>query len=662
MSTASGALAQASAADGPWSGEAQCVLSTRGPKYQEDQTHTWRLTGGPPRVAGSVRFWPAAWSVIGSGSSPSGSWTISVPDTSAPIAMYEVPGARGNNTLKIETQHLLVAPGAIKVKASSGKDQPPASFQEWAFPKIEVPMANTTIIGSGAPRTLTAMAAWGKPADASTTETCTWSFTRGGAASLQSTQSAATASPATTTPSVTLSSAGSVKPPAQVAIPPAGTTAGVAINTGLPPNVLTKTPPASPVADLASALLISSTSPATSAFSSFLVPGGTAALVLRVSNFGPGAADGAVVSLPAVTGVTPQSVVCPLASCPSVAQLQQGWPIPQLPAGATVAFTIQSAVAATVSSGLTLTARATPPSNVTDASTANNTSALTPTLVQRQSDLQVSLVSSLGGKTNVVTSFSYDVTVKTMGPISADGAVVAIPAVAGLRKIAVSCAFSERSKLGVATCPAVTSLQQIEQGVAIPILAPDDSVTFTVQVIATSSGTQTVSASATPPSLIPDPAPANNSATAMVPTTGVPPPGTSDLSVSVTASARPPTGGAPVIFVVIDVVNAGPGPVNFAAVRAPALAGTTATRFVCGGIPSPIGPSALCPFAPTASGLATGLEIPQLPANSRLQFRIDVIAPTSPGAMTVTATASMPPGGTDPNPANNSASATATVP
>ena len=56
-----------SAADGPWSGWAQCVLKTTAANYEETQTHTWRITGGPPRVTGSTRHWPAVWNVQGTG-------------------------------------------------------------------------------------------------------------------------------------------------------------------------------------------------------------------------------------------------------------------------------------------------------------------------------------------------------------------------------------------------------------------------------------------------------------------------------------------------------------------------------------------------------------------------------------------------------------------
>src|SRR5215510_463042 len=63
-----GVMTQVSSpAAGPWSGQAQCVLSTRATNYQDDQTHTWRLTGAPPVMVGSTRHWPAVWTVQGKG-------------------------------------------------------------------------------------------------------------------------------------------------------------------------------------------------------------------------------------------------------------------------------------------------------------------------------------------------------------------------------------------------------------------------------------------------------------------------------------------------------------------------------------------------------------------------------------------------------------------
>jgi hypothetical protein len=176
--------AQASAADGPWSGEMVCVLSTRGTSYQEDQTHTWRLTGAPPTVPGAVRHWPAVWSVKGSGRNATDSWTIDVPETSGPLAIYELPGVRGRNGLRIESQHgQLVARESLRVAPVPGAREKPlsATIWEWQFPKVTADdAAAVTTVSDASTRTQRGTTyAWRVPPDAVTTEMCKWRFDRG---------------------------------------------------------------------------------------------------------------------------------------------------------------------------------------------------------------------------------------------------------------------------------------------------------------------------------------------------------------------------------------------------------------------------------------------------------------------------------------------------
>jgi hypothetical protein len=188
--TPHGVFAEGSAADGPWTGQASCVLSTRGTNYQEDQTHTWRLSGEPPRVTGSIRHWPAVWSVDGNGSrssirsirgseaaasAPAQRWTINVPETVAPIAIWEDPST---NRLRIGNQHGLLVATGIAVRTDSRQDLT-YSLQEWTFPATDDVVTNTSIAGSRT-RTLPAGPAttWQPPPQSITTETCTWNFTR----------------------------------------------------------------------------------------------------------------------------------------------------------------------------------------------------------------------------------------------------------------------------------------------------------------------------------------------------------------------------------------------------------------------------------------------------------------------------------------------------
>jgi hypothetical protein len=155
-----------------------CVVSTRGTNYQEDVTHTWRLTGNPPEKKGDVREWPAFWTAQGSGAGPTGRWTINVPETNAPIAIYEVPGVRGQNRLRITSTHGLLVARALTQRDNVGRDLT-GSIQEWQFPRIdEVPVATATISDTRT-RTLPFWPAWQRPVDAVATETCKWRFARG---------------------------------------------------------------------------------------------------------------------------------------------------------------------------------------------------------------------------------------------------------------------------------------------------------------------------------------------------------------------------------------------------------------------------------------------------------------------------------------------------
>jgi Domain of unknown function DUF11/IPTL-CTERM motif len=97
-----------------------------------------------------------------------------------------------------------------------------------------------------------------------------------------------------------------------------------------------------------------------------------------VSNAGPQAADGAVVTDPAVAGLSKISVVCGNASggaacpgSPTVAQLQAGLAIPALPAGGSVTFSVATSVTATKGS-VSNSATVAPPAGVTDANGGDN--------------------------------------------------------------------------------------------------------------------------------------------------------------------------------------------------------------------------------------------------------------------------------------------------
>ena len=199
-----------SPADRPWSGQAQCVVSTTGTNYQDEQTHTWRLTGAPPVIVGSTRQWPAVWTVQGKGrrafasttarSAPAtavDSWTNDSPDVDAPISIWEVPGLRGANRLRIGSQHgQKTVGGGVRVTTSAGQTVG-ATLWEWQFPMIEDAATTATLSGTST-RTFPVGPGWQRPFGAVTTETCNWHFSRDGSIAPGSPQAAATATIAAT--------------------------------------------------------------------------------------------------------------------------------------------------------------------------------------------------------------------------------------------------------------------------------------------------------------------------------------------------------------------------------------------------------------------------------------------------------------------------------
>lgn len=166
---------QTTSADGPWSGEATCVVTMSGTGYQEEQVHRWRLTGGEPRRTGDVRHWPAVWSAQVKGSSAAARWTFDVPEADAPIAIWEIPGYRGNNRIHIASQHALIQVRGT-LTDTSGRTAP-HGIQEWTFPVLEDVATKMEFVGAWERQVRTIPWAQ-RPADAVTLETCKFNLVR----------------------------------------------------------------------------------------------------------------------------------------------------------------------------------------------------------------------------------------------------------------------------------------------------------------------------------------------------------------------------------------------------------------------------------------------------------------------------------------------------
>ena len=199
-----------SAADGPWSGQMQCVLSVRGPNYQDDQTHTWRIIPGSPVLNGVFRQWPAVWSVQGSGNRTldtgvSETWKSAVPPTNAPLA-FSVNTVTGQ--MRIGSQHgLLNINGAI-TGSTGGRALPIiGALQEWPFPIVDDVATATTISGTRT-RNAPNASGWRQPPGVPTTEACTWRFDKTPATNAPESQSSAATGTTTTTSATPLRAAG----------------------------------------------------------------------------------------------------------------------------------------------------------------------------------------------------------------------------------------------------------------------------------------------------------------------------------------------------------------------------------------------------------------------------------------------------------------------
>jgi hypothetical protein len=167
-------------ADG-WSGQVQCVINVRASGYEDDQTHTWTLTGAAvPR--NDFRDYPAVWTVIGTGKrAPAGTWTRKGSSMSGSITLY-VPV--GTNTIRVVL-------GARWQKAAGGIQGTTAAVpftgdaDEWRFQYFDTPDATTrTSLSGSRTQTRTDLVGWLQPANATVTETCSWNFEKGSRAAL----------------------------------------------------------------------------------------------------------------------------------------------------------------------------------------------------------------------------------------------------------------------------------------------------------------------------------------------------------------------------------------------------------------------------------------------------------------------------------------------
>ena len=177
-----------SAVNSPWSGQAQCKVTVRGPGYSHQETHTWTLTGGAPTLQGAIHVFPASWSVTGQGSlqrtqgsqTLNAQWTTSGSLPNASLGLF-IRASDGKLVLKSVHAQLRVKGGVSGTQrlTISGVPQTPGPISgeafEWTFPGSEVAGNSTTIAGSSTNATNGAVGPM-QPGGSQGTAACTWNF------------------------------------------------------------------------------------------------------------------------------------------------------------------------------------------------------------------------------------------------------------------------------------------------------------------------------------------------------------------------------------------------------------------------------------------------------------------------------------------------------
>jgi hypothetical protein len=260
----------------------------------------------------------------------------------------------------------------------------------------------------------------------------------------------------------------------------------------------------------------------------------------------------------------------------------------------------------------------------------------------------------------------YGLGVVNLGPGSADGTTITVPASVGLTKTSVSCAGQQGVQF---TSPTVA---QIESGFAIATLP--GGLFLTCQILATVTGAAgssvTMSVDVTAPGGVSDPNPGNNTAAKTVPiipasSAAAPPPGGANADLQITLVPSDPATSQPVTSwpaggtgrYAMTVRNNGPGDVSRALFTVSASAGLT----------YPWGMNGVCPPPTSCPGfgmplLQGGVTIPGLPAGASFQITLSGSVSGAVGtSVGVTATITPPAGVVDPNPGNNSAGSTQMV-
>jgi uncharacterized repeat protein (TIGR01451 family) len=315
---------------------------------------------------------------------------------------------------------------------------------------------------------------------------------------------------------------------------------------------------------------------------------------------------------------------------------------PSVPVSGSGAFTVVVKVGAGVAAGSTIDAAATVQSGSTDPNLGNNV-APTTTTVQAEADLAATL-SDAPDPTVAGTDLAYTILVENNGPSDAQSVATSFPTPPGTTFVAASAPPGWS-----VMAPAVGAAGTVDFATASLAAGASATLTVTVHVDAGVPIGTSIPATATASSATPDPVPGNDAGMATTAVAAV-----ADLGVTKSASVPTIMPGEEVTYTV-TVTNAGPS-----AAASATLVDTLPDDVGFLSVAAPEGWSCTTPPL-LASGTIT-CTAPSLPAGASAVFTVVVEARFgTPGGTVLTNTAAVSSAASDPNGANDAASATTTV-
>jgi uncharacterized repeat protein (TIGR01451 family) len=376
-------------------------------------------------------------------------------------------------------------------------------------------------------------------------------------------------------------------------------------------------------------------------------PGGSVTYTIVVSNAGPTAVTGAM-----VTDVFPPTLTNPTFTVSNTGgatgATSGSGNINQtvnLPAGSSITYTVTGTVSPTAAGAISNTATVTAPAGIADANPANNVANDTDTLVPATpATADLGIFKTDGAATVAAgSSLTYTIIVSNTGPSAVIGATVADTFPASLTGVTFTA-----SSTGGAT-GATSGSGNINQTVNLPV---GSTITYIVTgtVSPTATGTISNTATVTAPLGTTDPVAANNSSTD---TTTVGATATqADLGVTKTDGSATVAPGSTLTYTIV-VNNAGPTAVTGATVSdvfPPTFTNPTFTVSSTGGATG------------ASSGTGNINQTVNLPVGSTITYTVTgTVSPSATGAISNTVTITPPAGAADANQANNLANDTTTI-